>query len=129
MTVLLVTFILSQNIGGPSVHFFYRPSCGHCMDILLADIPRLRAKYVFTLKEYDIDLLSNYELLERMEEDHGTTGEDLPVVFVGDSVFYGPEEMYVRMDGVLRSMTSKPERESRKPEPQGDTLLFFPAWL
>jgi len=122
MIFIFTALLLSQNIDGPAVHFFYRPSCGHCMDILLSDIPKLQAKYTFALKKYDIDLLDNYRLLENMEQVYGKTNEDLPVVFVGDSVFYGPEEIYEKMDGVLRNLTKRQQKELERPVRKKDTL-------
>jgi len=95
------------------------------MDILLIDVPKLQGKYAFTLKKYDIDLLANYRLLEKMEQAYGKTNEDLPVIFLDDSVFYGPEEIYARMDAVLRNLTKRPQRESYKPRPKTDTLPAF----
>jgi cytochrome c biogenesis protein CcdA/thiol-disulfide isomerase/thioredoxin len=122
MVFIFAVLLLSQHIDGPAVHFFYRPSCGHCMDILLSDIPKLQAKYTFALKKYDIDLLDNYRLLENMEQVYGKTNEDLPVVFVGDSVFYGPEEIYEKMDGVLRNLTKRQQKELERPVRKKDTL-------
>jgi len=112
MISLLLSILLSSQTGaGPLMHFFYRPSCGHCMDILLVDIPKLQEKYAFTTKKYDIDLLSNYQTLEKMEDAKGCSGDDLPVIFIGDSVFYGPEQLYDKLEGVL--MTSpKPKRKA-----------------
>ena len=123
MILILISLIISQGISTPgAVHFFYRPSCGHCMDILLADIPRLRAKYTFTLKKYDIDLLANYDLLERMEQDRGVAGEDLPVIFVDDSVFYGPENAYARMESVLKSIVGSRQKKPEEPTALVDTV-------
>jgi len=73
------------------------------MDNLLADIPNLQKKYVFDLKKYDIDILANYRVLEKMEAAKNTYGDDLPVIFVGDSVFYGPESLFARLEGVLKA--------------------------
>jgi len=84
------------------LYFFYSPSCGHCMDILLEDIPKLQEKYYFLLKKYDIDILENYKLLEQMEEKTKTYGEELPIIFVGDSVFYGPEPVHSRLERTLK---------------------------
>ncbi|GAI54109.1 unnamed protein product, partial [marine sediment metagenome] len=84
------------------VHVFYTPDCEHCMDILLDDIPKLQNKYRFTLKKYDIDILKNYTLLEEMEKGVKNIGEDLPVIFVGDSVFYGPKEVRKSLETTLK---------------------------
>jgi cytochrome c biogenesis protein CcdA len=99
------------------------------MDILLGDIPELQAKYVFTLKKYDIDLLDNYQLLEKMEREHYQSAEELPIVFVGDSVFYGPEGIYERMDRVLKNIAPKPSEEKRKPIPKRDTIPAITGYL
>ncbi len=102
MILLFVILSFANNTAsGPPLYFFYRPSCGHCMDILLGDIPKLEAGYDFQLKKYDIDLISNYQLLEKMEHEHGRSGEELPVIFISDSVFYGPENIYEKLKGVL----------------------------
>jgi len=85
------------------MHFFYRPSCGHCMDNLLIDIPNLQKEYVFSLKKYDIDILANYRLLEEKEKERNTYGDDLPIIFVADTVFYGPESLYARLEKVLKA--------------------------
>jgi cytochrome c biogenesis protein CcdA len=123
MIFLYIGLLLnSQNASSPPLHFFYRPSCGHCMDILLSDIPKLQAKYTFTLKKYDIDLLANYQLLERMEQALGQTGDDLPVIFIDDSAFYGPEEIYEKMDDVLKYLANRQQKEPPKPVLVKDTL-------
>ncbi len=87
-----------------TVHFFYSPSCGHCMDILLGDIPLLQRVYKFNLKKYDLNNLDNYKLLEQMEKEKNiqNIGEDLPIVFVGDSAFYGPEAVKEKLGLFLK---------------------------
>ena len=122
MILIFAVFLFSQNAGAPTIHFFYRPSCGHCMDILLGDVSKLQKKYAFTLKKYDIDLLTNYRLLEEMEQTYGKTNEDLPVVFLGDSVFYGPEEIYAKMDRVLSTLAKRQQKEPQKAKFRKDTL-------
>lgn len=100
-TLLLALLVQSQNI---TVHFFYSPDCGHCMDVLLADMPVLQTKYDFQLKKYDINILDNYELLEKMEENVKEIREDLPVVFIGDSVFYGPDDFSEKFESTLQML-------------------------
>ena len=99
------------------------------MDILLGDIPRLQTKYVFELKKYDIDLLSNYQLMEKMEQEYDQSGEELPIVFIHDSVFYGPEAMYERLDGILKKIAIKPRKEKRKQAPSKDTLPAITGYV
>jgi len=106
MLLNILTLVLFAQPHSVVVHLFYTPDCGHCMDILLAEIPRLRQKYQFTLKKYDINFLENYSLLEKMEKDVEERGEDLPIIFVADSVFYGPEEAQEKLEGTLRSLST-----------------------
>jgi cytochrome c biogenesis protein CcdA len=77
------------------------------MDILLGDIPALRKTYSFTLKKYDIELMENFRILEQMEQNVAEPREDLPVVFIGDSVFYGPEEVREKLEATLKIITKK----------------------
>jgi cytochrome c biogenesis protein CcdA len=97
-----IGILLLSLISVPTLHFFYTPDCGHCTDILLDVIPVFKDKYEFILKKYDINLTDNLRLLERMEEDHGTIGEDLPIVFMGDSVLYGPDETRTRLENIIK---------------------------
>jgi len=94
----------SENI---TVHFFYSPDCGHCMDILLEDIPRLQNLYQFNFKKYDLNNLDNYKLLEQLEKEKNikNIGEDLPIVFTGDSAFYGPDEVKKKLEGTIKKYT------------------------
>ena len=104
---LALTVLLSQTQPiRPMVHYFYSPSCGHCMDILLDDIPKLKVKYQFILKKYDIDVLESYKLLEKMEEKVANKTDDLPVVFVADSVFYGPETVRKKLGLTLKALAN-----------------------
>jgi cytochrome c biogenesis protein CcdA/glutaredoxin len=91
------------------VHFFYSPDCGHCMDILLDDIPRLQNLYQFQLKKYDLNNLDNYKLLEQMEKEKNikNIGEDLPIVFIGNSAFYGPDEVRNELESTIKRYTGQ----------------------
>jgi len=106
MVKLLIGFILLLPSQKPEVHVFYVQDCGHCMDILLEHIPALQKKFTFTLKKYDIDILENYRLLEKWEEHVAQVGEDLPVVFVGDSVFYGETQTREKLGPTIQLLAA-----------------------
>lgn len=90
--------------GNIIIHFFYSPDCGHCMDVLLGDIPELQRQYEFILKKYNLNDLDNYKLLEQMEKEKNikNIGEDLPILFVGDSVLYGPDQVRERLSVIIK---------------------------
>lgn len=125
MTLISLTLItLFSQTPSITVNFFYSPSCGHCQDILLTDLPSLQAKYRFTLNKYDIDILKNLQLLEKMEADVPDKTEDLPVVFVGDSVFYGPDETRAKLEPTLKILTGgKPPINPDTAKPAADTVI------
>ncbi|MGB9721750.1 MAG: cytochrome c biogenesis CcdA family protein [bacterium] len=79
------------------------------MNILLDDIPRLKKKYDFKLKKYDLNNLDNYKLLEQMEKERNikNIGEDLPIIFVVDSAFYGPDEIRKKLESTLKRYSGK----------------------
>jgi len=121
----IATLLLLSAISTPTLHFFYTPDCGHCMDILLGNIPAYQQKYTFHFKKYDINFMDNFRLLEQMEEEYGTTGEDLPIIFMGDSVIYGPDETHARLENVIIQYTkSTHPPDTVKPPP--DTLTNAP---
>jgi len=108
MTLITIALIaLFSQTPKTTVHFFYSPDCGHCMDMLLSDIPALQKKYRFQFNKYDIDILENYKLLEKMEEGVQNKGEDIPVVFVGDSVFYGPDSVCKKLGSTLKLLAPR----------------------
>ncbi|MGB3340435.1 MAG: hypothetical protein WBB37_03025 [bacterium] len=102
MINLIATIVILAQSPNVVVHFFYVRDCGHCMDILLGDIPRLQNKYKFQFRKYDMDIMDNYRLLEKMEETVKDIGEDLPVIFIADSVFYGPLEAQEKLETTLK---------------------------
>jgi thiol-disulfide isomerase/thioredoxin len=77
---IISTFIILFATPDIVVHFFYSPDCGHCMDMLIGDIPNLQKKYRFQLKKYDLSSLENYKILEKMEKGVKNKGEDLPII-------------------------------------------------
>ena len=77
------------------------------MDIILKDIPELQKKYQFYFKKYDIDISENMALLEKMEEKVLNKGEDLPIIFIGDSVFYGPKNIHNKLENVLENLSKQ----------------------
>ena len=124
--MIIYTSLVLTIIAAPTLHFFYTPDCGHCMDILLADIPEYQRNYSFSFKKYDINFMDNFRLLEQMEEQYGSTGEDLPIVFMGDSVVYGPDQTRARLENIIKhySRTTKPPPDTIDPPP--DTQQYAP---
>lgn len=116
MGFFFVSFFLISTPAPTVVHFFYTPGCGHCMDLLLGEIPDLKARHRIEFRSYDIDILENLRLLEEMEKNVPSKGDDLPVVFVGDSVFYGPAAVRQKLGPTLNLLAAV------RDTPPADTL-------
>jgi cytochrome c biogenesis protein CcdA len=120
----ILTFIICAQPADIVVHFFYSPDCGYCMDILFEDIARLQKQYTIDVKKYDIDILANYELLEKMEEAVEDSGEDLPIIFVGDSVFYGPDEARQKLSSTIELLSRRRKSTAQDTTPAAvDTII------
>jgi cytochrome c biogenesis protein CcdA/glutaredoxin len=119
----IALLILINQTPKTTVYFFYTPSCGHCQDFLLDDLPKLQARYKFTLKKYDIEVLDNEKILEKMEENVPDKTDDLPVVFVGDSAFYGYDEIHKKLGPTLKLIRQTIPINPDTSLPPTDTLV------
>ncbi len=93
MFSLFFTCTLSAA-GRVDVNIFYSKSCEHCVEVIEEFFPPIQKTYPgkIILQTHEIeDNLDNYERLISMEAEYGDEGNEVPVVFVGDSVFGGDE--------------------------------------
>ncbi len=104
--------------GRVDVVYFYSISCEHCAAILDDYFPPIQKKYSgkMTLQVLEIeDNTDNYDKLIAMEIEFGDEGNELPIVFVGDSVF-GGEEVEVRflpyLEFLIGNSIDKPDKPS-----------------
>lgn len=94
LAVILCLVGAAFSAGRVDVILFYSRSCEHCMEVIEEFFPPILEKYSgkMTLQTHEIEEnLDNYERLIEMEEKYGDEGNEVPVVFVGDSVFGGDE--------------------------------------
>ena len=116
--------------GRVTVHFFYSKSCEHCAEVLEEYFRPLSQEYssVLILRILEIEEdLSNYEKLIEMEEEFGDEGNEIPVVFVEDSVFGGDEIERLKpyLAALLESASSKSAGKS--PADTSKTAAAAPA--
>ncbi len=103
MILNILFFILFQQ-PDITLYFFYSPDCGHCKDVMLEDLPGIESKFNVNIKKFNLDDIKNLQLLENIEKRLKKSGEDLPVIVIGDSVFYGPEEIHKKLEPTLRTI-------------------------
>jgi len=80
---------------------FYSGKSESSRGVLEALLPALKEVHPMDVRLYDVDDPKNYTLLTAFEEQHGRTGGDLPVVFVGDDVIAGEEEIIEMLESTI----------------------------
>ena len=98
LLAILILVILTAggalSAGRVDVFVFYSKTCEHCVEVIEEFFPPILKAYPgkITFQTHEIeDDLDNYERLIRMEQEYGNENNEVPVVFVGDSVFGGDE--------------------------------------
>ena len=95
--LLVGVFICTVSVlGAVDVDIFYSKYCEHCRYIIEQFLPPILQKYGDRVKvhEYEIeDNLDNYELLLKREAKAGDTDNEIPVIFIGNQVLGGEEEI------------------------------------
>jgi glutaredoxin len=85
------------------VHVFLSATCPHCELVEEAALRRLSQELGCAVVPhyYDVDLLDQYERMVVLERRMGDTDNDLPVVFLGEHVLGGVQEVEARLPGLL----------------------------
>ena len=73
---------------------------------MLEDLPAIESKFNIYIIKYNLDDIKNYQLLEQIEKRLHRSGEDLPVIVIGDSIFYGRTEIRQKLEPTLRLLKS-----------------------
>ncbi|MCD6418502.1 hypothetical protein J7M00_06950 [bacterium] len=96
--IVFLLFILTFAGASPvEVEFFYSKYCEHCQTIMNDFLPQYMEQYKGKVKFvfYEVeDNLDNYEKLLAREAKAGDTDNELPVIFIGNSVLGGDEEIH-----------------------------------
>jgi thiol-disulfide isomerase/thioredoxin len=95
-------------------------------------LPALREVYSIDVRLYDVDVPRNSFLLMALEEQYGKKGSDLPVIFVGEDVISGEEEIWETLGSTIARYEAlggcefPPFPDTVKEVP---TLLKYPVYL
>jgi len=125
--IYLLLFCLASialSAGRVDVLFFYSKSCEHCIEVLDNFFPPIQRKYAtkMTLQTLEIeDDIDNYEMLLEMEAEIGDEGNEIPVVFVGDSVF-GGDEVEKKFLPYLETLLEKSIPNNAEPAPKDSVV-------
>jgi thiol-disulfide isomerase/thioredoxin len=115
VAVLFCTLFFSFSILGeaqpPSsiqIYFFYAEDCQPCQVILQSYLPTLKTMVPsLEMKTFDVGNPTYYEALSRLEKKFGRTGNELPVVFIGDQMLSGEMEIMEKLNPLLLEAQAK----------------------
>ncbi len=80
--------------------------CTFIKNYILTDVSKKFGKAV-KLKFFSIDNVDNYDLLVKLEEQYGSEGNDVPVVFIGSDVLSGKEEIIENLERLTEKYISQ----------------------
>lgn len=87
------------------VEVYYSKTCEHCERVLTQFLPQYQQKYKdavkFTFYEVE-ENMENYEKLLDREEETGDKDNELPVIFIGNVVLGGENEVYKRFEREIK---------------------------
>jgi MFS family permease len=83
-------------------YVFYAEDCPACGGILQGYLPTLKTRYPFLeIKTFDIATPSYYEALMKLEKQFGRKGTELPILFIGDQMLVGQQELMEKLDPLI----------------------------
>jgi thiol-disulfide isomerase/thioredoxin len=103
LPILLVNPIANaQQPPTIPMYIFYADDCPDCQAILQSYVPTLKSQYPFLdIKTFEIGDSSNYEALAKLEKKFNRRGEELPIIFVGDQMLSGGQEITDKLDTLI----------------------------
>jgi hypothetical protein len=106
----LPVYGMSQPSSSIPIYFFYAEDCPACGSILQGYLPTLKTTYPFLeIKTFDIGNPSYYDLLIKLEKHFNRKGDEFPIVFIGDQMLSGQQEVMERLDPLIMEYQLKGE--------------------
>lgn len=91
-----------RQTGRIDVYFFYAEDCQPCQVILQSYLPTLKTMFPsLEIKTFDVGNSAYYEALTQLEKKLGRTGNELPIVFIGDQMLAGEQETMERLNPLI----------------------------
>ena len=84
------------------MYLFYADDCPGCKAILQSYVPTLKSMYPFLeIKTFDLANPAYYEALAKLEQKYNRRGNELPVIFIGDQMLSGEQEVMEKLDPLI----------------------------
>jgi len=100
--LLQVPFLQAQQTPSIPMYIFYTDDCSNCQAILQSYVPTLKSMYPFLeIKTFDLANPAYYEALAKLEKKCNRRGNELPVIFIGDQMLSGEQEVMEKLDPLI----------------------------
>jgi cytochrome c biogenesis protein CcdA len=100
--LLQMPFLQAQQSSPLPMHLFYADDCPGCKAILQSYVPTLQSMYPFLeIKTFDLANSAYYEALAKLEKKFNRRGNELPVIFIGDQMLSGEQEVMEKLDPLI----------------------------
>ncbi len=100
--LLFSTQIQAQQPSPIPMYIFYAEDCPSCQSILQSYVPTLKTMYPFLdIKTFDLANPSYYEALTLLEKKYHRKADELPVLFIGDRMLFGEQEIMEKLDPII----------------------------
>ena len=84
------------------IYIFYAEDCPSCHAILQNYVPTLQSQYPFLdIRTFEIGDPAHYASLAKLEEKFNRRGHELPVLFIGDQMLSGDQEIMQKLDPLI----------------------------
>jgi len=92
----------AQQASSIQMYLFYADDCPSCHAILQSYVPTLKSMYPFLeIKTFDLANPAYYEALAKLEQKYNRRGSELPVIFIGDQMLSGEQEVMEKLDPLI----------------------------
>ena len=92
----------AQQSPSIQMYLFYADDCPSCQAILQSYVPTLKSMYPFLeIKTFDLASPAYYEALAKLEQKYNRRGSELPVIFIGDQMLSGEQEVMEKLDPLI----------------------------
>jgi cytochrome c biogenesis protein CcdA/thiol-disulfide isomerase/thioredoxin len=110
--ILILFFFPIYGNGQPpspiQIYFFHTEDCQPCQVILQSYLPTLKTMFPsLEVKTFNVGSPDHYEALSKLEKKFGRTGNELPIVFIGDQMLSGEMEIMEKLNPLLLEAQAK----------------------
>jgi len=99
---------MGQSPSPIQIYFFYTEDCQPCQVILQSYLPTLKTMFpTLEVKTFNLGNPDYYEALSKLEKKFGRTGNELPIVFIGDQMLSGEMEIMEKLNPLLLEAQAK----------------------